>query len=265
MTVTHDLETPGLDRLRRATVDRRLLQRYREHGDLGARDAMVERMMPLARQLAMRYRSSSESPDDLLQVASLGLVKAIDRFDPDRGYAISTFAVPTILGELRRHFRDHTWSMRVSRELQERVLRIERVSSRLASVLGRSPSVTELAADLGLSHEEVLEGMDAAGAYRSASLEEQLDRGNEEQGAALSDMLGEYDERFELVENAAAVDDALIVLDDRERHMLHLRFMKDMTQSEIADALGISQMHVSRLLRRALDRLRERASVEVAA
>ena len=256
---------PSLDRLRRAAEDRRLLQRYREHGDLAARDAMIERLMPLARQLAMRYRSSTESADDLLQVASLGLVKAIDRFDPSRGNAISTFAVPTILGELRRHFRDHTWSMRVSRDLQERVLRIERGSSRLASVLGRSPSVAELAADLGLSHEEVLEGTDAASAYRTASLEEQLDRRHEEQGGALADVLGEDDARFELVENAAAVDDALIVLDDRERQILHLRFMGDMTQSEIADVLGVSQMHVSRLLRRSLERLRERVAVEVAA
>ncbi len=241
------------------------MHRYREHGDLAARDALITRLMPLARQLAMRYRRSSEPADDLLQVASLGLVKAIDRFDPVRGNAISTFAVPTILGELRRHFRDHTWSMRVSRELQERVLRMERESSRLASMLGRSPLVAELAADLGLSDEQVLEAMDAAAAYQASSLEEQLDRTNDDQGGALYDVLGEDDKRFELVENAAAVDDALIVLDDRERRILHLRFKRDMTQSEIADELGISQMHVSRLLRRALARLRDRAMLETAA
>jgi RNA polymerase sigma-B factor len=245
--------------------DRRLLQRYREHGDLAARDTLIERLTPLARQLALRYRRSNEPADDLFQVASLGLVKAIDRFDPARGNAISTFAVPTILGELRRHFRDYTWSMRVSRDVQERVLRVERESSRLASTLGRSPSVAEIAAELRLSHEEVLEAMDAAGAYQSTSLEEQLDRSSEGQGAALLDVLGEEDARFALVEDAAAVDDAFIVLDDRERRILHLRFMQDMTQSEVADVLGISQMHVSRLLRRALARLRERAAVESAA
>ena len=241
------------------------MQRYREHGDHAARDALIERLMPLARQLAMRYRRSNEPTDDLLQVASLGLVKAIDRFDPARGNAISTFAVPTILGELRRHFRDYTWSMRVSRDIQERVLLVERESSRLASALGRSPSIAEIAADLRLSHEEVLEAMDAAGAYQSASLEEQLDRSNDEQGGALLDVLGVDDERFALVEDAAAVDDAFIVLDDRERRIIHMRFMQDMTQSEVADVLGISQMHVSRLLRRALARLRERAMVESAA
>ena len=259
VTATAQSSGPASDRPRRAREDRRLLRRYRERGDLAARDALVERLLPLARQLALRYRSTSEPADDLLQVASVGLVKAIERFDPARGTAISTFAVPTILGELRRHFRDHTWSMRVSRELQERVLKLERASNELAPALGRSPSVTELSAKLDLSPEEVLEAIDAAGAYRSASLEEQLGRGDHDGNGALIDVLGSEDSRLTLVEDAAAVDDALLVLEDRDRRILHMRFMRDMTQSQIANALGISQMHVSRLLRKALATLRERA------
>ena len=257
--------SPASDRPRRAREDRRLLRRWREQGDVAARDALIERLMPLARQLALRYRSSSEPTDDLLQVASVGLVKAIERFDPARGTAISTFAVPTIMCELRRHFRDHTWSMRVSRELQERVLKLERASNELAAALGRSPSVTELSAKLGLEPEEVLEAIDAAGAYRSASLEEQLGSGDKDGNGALIDVLGSEDARLTLVEDAAAVDDALRVLDERDRRILHMRFMGDMTQSQIADALGISQMHVSRLLRKALAALRERAGAGIAA
>ena len=256
---------PAFDRGRRAAEDRRLALRYRERGDLAARDALVARLMPLARQLALRYRGGAEPADDLFQVASLGLVKAVDRFDPGRGNALSTFAVPTILGELRRHFRDHTWSMRVSRDLQERVLRLERASTELGAALGRSPSVAELSAKLGLPPEEVLEAIDAATAYRTASLEEQLGHGDDAGSAALIDVLGEDDSRLSLVEDAAAVDDAMRVLDERERRILHMRFMRDMTQSQIGDALGISQMHVSRLLRTALATLRERADAGVAA
>jgi RNA polymerase sigma-B factor len=256
---------PAFDRRRRTADEQRLALRYRERGDLAARDALIERLMPLARQLASRYRHSGEPADDLLQVASLGLVKAIDRFDPGRGNAISTYAVPTILGELRRHFRDHTWSVRVSRELQERVLRLERVSGELASTLGRSPSVAELGDRLGLSAEEVLEAIEAAGAYRSASLEEQLGGGDGAEDVALIDVLGDDDARLELVEDAAAVDGAMHVLDERARRILHMRFMEDMTQLQIAHALGISQMHVSRLLRKALTALRERADAGIPA
>jgi RNA polymerase sigma-B factor len=252
----------GRDRPGRVAGDRRLLQRYREHGDLAARDELFARLMPLARQLALRYRRTREPDDDLLQVASLGLVKAIDRFDLDRGTALSTFAVPTILGELRRYFRDHTWSVRVKRDVKERVLRIEGEAARLSSLLGRSPSVAELAGALGLTDEEVLEAMQAARAYDAASLDERLELARPESGASLMDLLGEEDRRLELVEEGTAVQDAMDALDDRERCILYLRFVKDRTQLEIADALGISQMHVSRLLRGALATLRERATAD---
>ncbi len=264
MTAGRPLHRAASDAARRATEDRRLLTRHREHGDAAARAELIERLMPLARQLALRYRHASEPVDDLIQVANLGLVKAIDRFDPARGTALSTFAVPTILGELRRYFRDSTWSVRVSRDIKERVLRLERESSALSSRLGRAPSVAELAAALDLSDEEVLEGMQAAGAYQASSLDERLDA-VERDGGALPNLLGGDDERLELIEDAAAVGPALAQLDDRARHILRLRFLGDMTQAEIAAALGISQMHVSRLLRSAIATLRDHAGDEVAA
>ena len=255
---------PVDQRPRRIAEDRRLLQRYRDHGDIAARDELVARLLPLARQLALRYARTREPTEDLLQVASLGLVKAINRFDLERGTALSTFAVPTILGELRRYFRDHTWSVRVKRDIQERVLRIERESARQSSVLGRSPSVAELARDLALTDEEVLEAMEAAGAYAAASLDERLEVAGSETAGSLMDLLGEDDRRLELVEDGSAIQDAMDALDGRERRILYLRFVKDMTQLEIADTLGISQMQVSRLLRSTLATLRERASADVA-
>ena len=248
---------------KRAVDERRLLVRYHEHGDLAAREELTRRLMPLARQLALRYQRKSEPLEDLIQVANMALVKSIDRFDPARGTALSTYAVPTILGELRRYFRDSGWSVHVGRTLQERTLRVERASQRLGSRLGRSPSVAELAAELGLSDEEVVEALSAAGAYQAASLDEQLFE-DDAGGSALVDMLGSEDEGFELVENRSAAHSAMRSLDDRARHILHLRFDADMTQSQIATELGVSQMHVSRLLRHALATLRERAAAEAA-
>jgi RNA polymerase sigma-B factor len=194
----------------------------------------------------------------------VGLLKAVERFDPARGAALSTYAVPTILGELRRHFRDATWSMRVSREIQERVMRVKRQTRLLANQLGRSPSVPELAADLGLTAEEVLEAMEAGSAYRAGSLDEHLERPDGD-GDALVDVLGVEDERFALVEEAVTLTGALRVLDERTRRVLRLRFAEDMTQSEIAAAIGVSQMHVSRLLRHAILALRDQTGAEAAA
>jgi RNA polymerase sigma-B factor len=237
--------------------DRLLLTRYHEQGDASAREELVERFLPLARQLARRYQRQNEPLDDLMQVASMGLVKAIDRFDPARGTAFSTYAVPTILGELKRYFRDSGWAVHVPRGMQERVMKLDQASQELHRKLGRSPSAGELAGELGLTSEEVLEAMEAASAYDAISLEEQ--RGSEQrdsQEPTYADSLGSEEERYELVEYGATIAPTMKALSERERLILHLRFVEDLTQSEIADRIGVSQMHVSRLIRRALARLR---------
>ena len=237
--------------------DRRLLIRYHEEGDATAREELVERFLPLARQLARRYQRQNEPLDDLMQVASMGLVKAIDRFDPKRGTAFSTYAVPTILGELKRYFRDSGWAVHVPRGMQERVMKLDQASQELHRKLGRAPSASELADELALTTEEVLEAMEAASAYDAISLEEQ--RGSEQrdsQEPTYADSLGSEEERYELVEYGATIAPTMKALSERERLILHLRFVEDLTQSEIADRIGVSQMHVSRLIRRALARLR---------
>jgi RNA polymerase sigma-B factor len=237
--------------------DRRLLIRYHGEGDASAREELVERFLPLARQLARRYQRQNEPLDDLMQVASMGLVKAIDRFDPERGTAFSTYAVPTILGELKRYFRDSGWAVHVPRGMQERVMKLDQASQELHRKIGRSPSASELADELGLTSEEVLEAMEAASAYDAISLEEQ--RGSESrdsQEPTYADSLGTEEERYELVEYGASIAPTMKALSERERLILHLRFVEDLTQSEIADRIGVSQMHVSRLIRRALARLR---------
>ena len=237
--------------------DRRLLLRYHEHGDQAAREELVERFLPLARQLARRYQRTNEPLDDLMQVASVGLVKAIDRFDPARGTAFSTYAVPTILGELKRYFRDSGWAVHVPRGMQERVMRLDTAAHELHRKLGRSPSAKELGGELGLTEEEVLEAMEAASAYDAVSLEQQRsDTDNGSSADTFQDKLGTEEERYELVEYGATIAPTLKALSARERLILHLRFVEDMTQSEIAERIGVSQMHVSRLIRRSLARLR---------
>ena len=236
--------------------DRRLLIRYHEEGDMAAREELVERFLPLARQLARRYQRQNEPLDDLMQVASMGLVKAIDRFDPSRGTAFSTYAVPTILGELKRYFRDSGWAVHVPRGMQERVMKLDQASQELHRRLGRSPSASELAEELDLTSEEVLEAMEAASAYDAISLEEQRSESSDSQEPTYADSLGSEEERYELVEYGATIAPTLKALSERERLILHLRFVEDLTQSEIADRIGVSQMHVSRLIRRALARLR---------
>ncbi len=225
-------------------------------GDRAARDELVRRYLPLARRLAARYRHSSESFDDLAQVASLALVKAVDRFDPDHGATLSTYAVPTVVGELKRHFRDRGWSVRMPRDLQERGAKLNRTVEQLANKLGRSPSVAEVAQGLGLDVEEALEAMEAVQAYAAISLE--ADEGSDE-GLSLSDTLGMEDPGFDLVEYGASIGDALDGMSERERAVLHLRFVEDLTQSEIATRIGVSQMQVSRILRRTLSELRRSA------
>ena len=246
----------GDDRESRARDDRRLLERYHENGDRAAREALVARFLPLARQLARRYQRGSEPLDDLIQVASLGLLKAIDRFDPARPSAFSSFAVPTILGELKRHFRDRGWSVRVPRDLQEMAVRVERVSEELSRGLGRAPTPAEIAENIGATSEQVMEAREAAGAYRAVSLDRPRDD-DEDEGVA--DTMGVEDPGFRLAEDAATVERLMDVLSDREREVLRLRFEKDLTQSEIGARVGVSQMHISRLIRQAVTRLREAA------
>ncbi len=253
-------EVPAAPPKPAAHEDRRLLLRYQCHGDLRARDELCERFLPLARQLARRYQRGSEPLEDLVQVASVGLVKAIDRFDPDRTTAFSSYAVPTMVGELKRYFRDFGWAVHVPRGMQERTVAVQATVTRLAKELGRSPAAAEVASDLDLSEEHVLEAMEAALAYDALSLEAPRPGGDEAGDAVFGDTIGEVDGRYELVELAATIAPALRDLDERDRRILHMRFMEDLTQSEIAGRIGVSQMHVSRLIRRALGRLEATAT-----
>lgn len=219
------------------------------------RDAMIARHLGLARHLALRYSDGAESLEDLVQVASLGLVKAVDRFDPARGVAFSTFAVPTILGELRRHFRDRGWAVHVPRDLKEASLRVSRA---LADHPGRAPKPVELADQTGLSLELVLEALEALGAQRAISLDAPVD-GEEDAGATMLDLLGGDDDELERAHDRATLKKIGHVLRPREREILRLRFEEDLTQSEIGQRVGISQMQVSRVIRDALVRLRDAA------
>jgi RNA polymerase sigma-B factor len=240
-------------------TERRLLVRYHEHGDIAAREELCERFLPLARDLALRYTYTDEPFEDLLQVASLGLIKAIDRFEPGRGTKFTSYAAPTILGELKRHFRDKGWSLHVPRDLQERTLAVSRATETLSTELGRSPKVREVAEHLGCTAEQVLEAQEAAQSYEAASLDAPASRDDGE-SASLVDLLGHQDHAFELVEDRDAIASTWLALPDVERQVLELRFMHDLTQREIGERIGYSQMHVSRLLRRALTRLETAAA-----
>jgi RNA polymerase sigma-B factor len=235
-----------------------LLQRAHA-GDQQAREALVQRFLPLARQLARRYQRGGEALDDLIQVASLGLLKAIDRFDPTRDTAFSSFAVPTILGELKRHFRDKGWSVRVPRDLQELTVRLEPTSEALSRELGHVPTLAELAKRLDVSEEQVLEAREAAGAYRAVSLDRPRDD-DDEGGDGIGAAFGIEDTGFSEAEDSATVQHLMRVLSEREREVLRLRFSEDLTQAEIGTRIGVSQMHVSRILRQAIGRLREEAN-----
>lgn len=233
-----------------------LFARWQKFGDRRARDELVERYMPLARRLARRYLGAREPFEDLVQVASLGLVKAIDRFDAERGNAFTSFAVPTILGELKRYFRDLGWAVHVPRGAQERALKVEEVQRELTSKTGRAPTITELAEYMELSIEDVLDALEAAGAHHSMSLDTPRDDG-ESDGGTIADVLGEEDKRFEYIDAGASIAQAAQQLTDRERRILALRFIEDRTQTQIAEIEGVSQMQVSRVLRRALATLSE--------
>jgi RNA polymerase sigma-B factor len=247
------------DRLARDAEERWLFARYRRGNDPAAREALVEAFLPLARQLARRYHRRGDVPlEDLVQVASLGLLNAIDRFDPERATAFSSFAVPTIAGELKRHFRDKVWSVRVPRDLNELALRVDRTSELLVHRLGRIPTVSDIADHLDITVEEVLEAREAAAAYRADSLDRPASA-DDEDGSRLVDMLGGDDPGFARAEQSATVDRLMRALTDRQREIVRLRFGEDLTQSEIGERVGLSQMQVSRLLRQAIARLRETA------
>jgi RNA polymerase sigma-B factor len=250
------------DRVARAHEDRRLLERYHHDGDPAAREALVERFLPLARQLARRYQRAEEPFDDLVQVASLGLVKAIDRFDTSRDVAFSSYAVPTILGEIKRHFRDRTWSVRVPRDLQELALKVDKAVATLSRDLHRQPSVSEIAEVVDASEEQVLEALEAAGAYRATSFD--APRGTEDDaGDTLGDTVGREEHGFGLAEDRATLARLLQTLPAREREVLRLRFEQDMTQAEIGERIGVSQMQVSRLIRQSISRLRAAARLGI--
>ncbi|MGH9106892.1 MAG: SigB/SigF/SigG family RNA polymerase sigma factor [Acidimicrobiales bacterium] len=229
---------------------------YAHDRDPGLREQLVAAHLGLAEYLARRFANRGEALDDLVQVASLGLIKAVDRFDPERGVEFSTYATHTIVGELKRHFRDKGWAIRAPRRMQELYLRLGKVVATLGQELGRSPTIPELAAEVKVSEEEVLEALEAGQAYRSASLD--APTGNEE-GETLATRIGEDDPSLEGAESRATLSPLLAQLPPRERLILHLRFFQGLTQSEIATSLGISQMHVSRLLARSLAQLRSAA------
>jgi RNA polymerase sigma-B factor len=243
----------------RAEQDRALFVRYLDKRDPVDREMLVERFLPLARQLARRYQRPEEPFDDLFQVACLGLVKAIDRFDLGREVAFSSYAVPTILGEIKRYFRDRTWSVRVPRDLQELALKVDRAVSDLSLDLHRQPTVEEIAAKVGAEEEDVLEALEASGAYKATSLE--APRGSEDDGAdTLGDTLGIVEEGFALAEDRATIEHLMRSITPRERAVLHLRFAEDLTQAEIGERIGVSQMQVSRIIRQSVARLRAYAS-----
>jgi RNA polymerase sigma-B factor len=242
----------------RAEADRALFERYRDTRDPIDRELLVERFLPLARQLAARYARRDEPFDDLFQVACLGLVKAVDRYDVAHGSAFSSYAVPTILGELRRYFRDKTWAVRVPRDVQELSLRVERVAGELTAELGRQPSVPEIAEAVQAHDEDVLEALEATTAYRAASLDAPRHDEEGEEGS-LGTALGTADAGFARAEQRAVLDQLLGALSPRDRAVLRLRFDADLTQQEIGDRIGVSQMQVSRILRQSLARLREAA------
>jgi RNA polymerase sigma-B factor len=233
-----------------------LFERWRRSKDRQARDELIERFLPLARKLARRYVQSSEPYEDLVQVASLGLVKAVERFDPDRGFAFSSFAVPTIVGELKRYFRDTAWALHVDRGAQERARKITDAQQKLSSRSGRMPTVDELAQYLEMSQEEVLDGLQTAEAFGAVSLDAPIISEDEDEANRL-DLLGAEDARLVLMEDQATVFAAARSLPSDQREILYLRFGEDLTQSEIAERVGVSQMQVSRLLRRSLAQLRE--------
>lgn len=236
--------------------EKELLRRIHREDDLAAREELITRYLPLVRSLARRFASRGQALEDLVQVGSIGLIKAIDRFDMDRGVELSTYATPTILGEIKRYFRDKGWAVKVPRALQDLNIRLNKVIEQLTVELNRSPTIAELAAACDATEEEVLEALESGRAYNSLSI--YSSGGSEEEDSLeLLDYLGADEEQYELVEQRRFLAPAMNELDERERLILHLRFFEGMTQTQIAARVGISQMHVSRLIRKSIDILRQ--------
>ena len=235
-----------------------LLREFARTRDPHLKEHLVERFLPLARQLAWRYRSRGEPMEDLVQIASVGLVNAISRFDPERGFSFATFAYPTILGELRRHFRDRGWLVHVDRGLKERHATVERAIGALSKRLGRSPSVAEISKRVEMSEEDVLEALDAGNAHHALSIDAAAPEGDDEDRPPIVESLGEGEPGYEAIEYGEAIAPVLDDLSGRDRVIVHLRFVDDRTQTEIADEVGVSQMQVSRILRATRERFRER-------
>jgi RNA polymerase sigma-B factor len=234
-----------------------LLREFARTRDQQLKAHLVERFLPLARSLASRYRGGGEPMEDLMQIASVGLVKAIGRFDPERGFSFATFAVPTILGELRRHFRDRGWSVHVDRGLKERHATVGGAVGELSKRLGRAPSVSEISERVKLSEEDVLEAIDVANAHHALSIDA-APEGDDEHRPPIVESLGDSDPGYEAIEYGEAIAPILDELSKRDRVIVHMRFVEDRTQTEIAGEVGVSQMQVSRILRSTLERLRER-------
>lgn len=236
--------------------ERELLLRVRNHGDKAAREELITRYLPLVKSLARRFASRGQPVEDLIQVGSIGLIKAIDRFDLDRGVELSTYATPTIMGEIKRYFRDKGWAVKVPRALQDLNVRLNRVIEQLTVELRRSPTIAELAAATSVTEEEVVEALESGRAYSSISL---FSGGSsdEDESLELLDCLGTEEEAYEVFEQRRVLAPAMSRLDPRERLILHLRFFEGMTQTQVAARVGISQMHVSRLIRKSIENLRQ--------
>jgi RNA polymerase sigma-B factor len=235
------------------TDSRALFKEYRSTRDPRVREQLVTRFLPLSRSLARRFASGAEPLEDLEQVAALALVKAVDAYDPDHGAAFSSYAVPSITGAIKRHFRDHGWSVRVPRELQERALAVHQLEDELEASAGESPTVAELAEASGLDVEDVLEARTAYRALHAGSLDARVREGDDD--GSLLDSLGEPDERYAMALDRSALDSLLVRLEARDRAIVELYFREELTQSQIGQRLGYSQMHISRLLRRAVRQL----------
>jgi RNA polymerase sigma-B factor len=242
--------------------DKILLRRYHEDGDLQAREELIGRYMSLVRSLARRYSYRGEQLDDLVQIGAIGLIKAIDRFDLDRGVELTTYATPNIIGEIKRHFRDKGWSVRVPRGLQELNVQISKLIEQLTVQLSRSPTIAELAKAAGVEEEAVLEAIESGRAYTSVSLAPGAGNSDDEGEVDPLESLGTEEHEYEVSEDRALLAPGFKVLDERERRILHLRFFQGLTQSQIAKEVGISQMHVSRLIRRSLEKIREEIAEE---
>jgi RNA polymerase sigma-B factor len=235
---------------------RRLLREYAAHRDPAVRERLVDLNADLVRFIARRFANRGEPLEDIEQVGFLGLIQAIERFDPSLLNEFSTFATPTIMGEIRRHFRDRSWSIRVPRRLQENYTRAMRAQEQLSQELGRQPSVAEIAGRLGLEPDEVLAALEVSPAQHTVSLDASRPGRDDEEGSELGERLGQEDENLERVEMKALIDQAMAHLDPRQRQIMLLRFVEQLPQTEVAKRLGISQMHVSRLQRAALDQMR---------